>query len=305
VAVRVLVSGAGGLIGTALTRSLASDGHTVTRLVRTRPRDPLEFRWDPLSGLIDPAAFAGCEAVIHLAGSSLAAGRWTAARRAEILTSRSAGTQLVASAITRADPPPAVLISASAVGYYGDRGDQALDEESAPGTGFLAEVARAWEAETVPAAQAGTRVVLLRLGLVLDRREGALPRLVLPFRFGLGGPIGSGRQWVSWITLDDAVRVTRFALTCNELRGAVNAVSTQPVRQRDLAAAIGRILGRPALVPLPAWVVRLAFGQMGEELLLAGQRVLPRRLGELGFTFQHPGIDDALRHQLRPDQPSD
>lgn len=290
---RILMSGAGGTIGRALAPALAAQGHTVTRLVRARPRAAREFRWDPAAGIMDPAAIGSCDAVIHLAGASIAAGRWTASRRAEIMESRRAGTRLIASAMARAASPPRLLISASAVGYYGDRGDNVLTEGSAPGEGFLAAVVRAWEEEAVRAAPA--RVVMLRLGVVLARSGGALPRMALPFRLGLGGPIGGGRQWLSWIALEDLVRVFGHMLASDDLSGPFNAVSPHPVTQRDFARALGRVLRRPASLPTPGWVIRLVLGEMGSGLLLSSQRVSSGRLVGTGFEFERREIEECLR----------
>lgn len=292
---RVLVTGASGLIGAALVPALAAAGHRVTRLVRVRPRGPEEFRWDPASGLLDPAAFAECEAVIHLAGESIAAGRWTRRRKARIRESRVAGTRLLATGIARALPSPRALICASAIGYYGDRGDEPLDETSSPGTGFLAEVTRDWEAASEPAARAGIRMVHLRQGVVLSRAGGALPRMILPFRLGLGGPLGGGGQWMSWVALEDVVAAFLHALETPGLDGPVNAVGPNPVTQRELARSLGAVLARPAWLPVPAWALRLGLGQMGEELLLASQCVLPKRLLAGGFQFRHPTLEGALR----------
>ena len=294
---RILMSGAGGTVGRALAPALATAGHVVSRLVRARRRGPGEFRWDPMAGIMDPAAIDSCDAVIHLAGASIAAGRWTRSRKTEIMESRRAGTRLIASAIARAAAPPRVLISASAVGYYGDRGDEELTEESAPGGGFLAGVTRAWEEEAARAAPA--RVVMLRTGVVLARVGGALPRMALPFRFGLGGPIGGGRQWLSWIALDDLLRVFGHVLASDHLSGPFNAVSPHPVTQREFARVLGRVLRRPALLPTPAWVIRVVLGEMGSELLLSSQRVSSGRLVGTGFEFEHPEIEECLRSVIR------
>lgn len=299
---RILLSGAGGTVGRALAPALAADGHTVTSLVRGRPRSAGDFRWDPAAGILDPAAIDSCDAVIHLAGASIAAGRWTTSRKRAILESRRAGTRLIATAIARASSPPRVFLCASAVGYYGDRGDEILTEASAPGSGFLSGVAQAWEEEAVRAGPA--RVVRLRLGVVLARVGGALPRMALPFRLGLGGPIGGGRQWLSWIALEDLVRVFRHALT-SEVTGPLNAVSPHPVTQGDFSSSLGRVLHRPAFLPTPGWVIRLTLGEMGSELLLASQRVSPGRLLGAGFEFEHPDLEPCLRRILRPGEARD
>ena len=296
---RILISGAGGTVGRALAPALTADGHTVIRLVRARPpRDAREFRWDPKAGVMDPAAIPSCDAVIHLAGAGIAAGRWTASRKAEIMESRRAGTRMIAAAIASAVPPPRVLICASAVGYYGDRGNEVLTEESGPGTGFLADVVRAWEAEARIAAQAGVRVVHLRQGLVLARHGGALPTIAFPFRLGLGGPIGAGRHWLSWISLADLIRIVRHLLARDDITGPINAVSPQPVLHADFSRALARVLGRPALLRVPGWSLRAVLGEMGRELLLFSQRVVPARLVAGGFTFDHSAIEEALRHTL-------
>lgn len=290
---RILLSGAGGPVGKALVPALAAAGHVVSRLVRARPRDPHEFRWDPSRGILDPAAVPSADAVVHLAGAGIASGRWTASRKAEIMESRRIGTRLIATAISRAATPPRVFVSASAVGYYGDRGDEVLTESSGPGGGFLAEVARAWEEEATRVTR--TRVVVLRLGVVLAPHAGALPRMMLPFRLGLGGRIGAGRQWMSWIALEDMVRVFEHVLATGDLSGPVNATSPQPVTNRDFGRALGRVLGRPSFLPAPGWAIRVILGEMGRELLLYSQRVSPARLASAGFEFRHADVEACLR----------
>jgi uncharacterized protein (TIGR01777 family) len=302
---RILVTGASGLVGAALVPALTAAGHRVTRLVRVRPRGPDEFRWIPDSGLLDPAALADCEAVIHLAGESIAAGRWTRRRKALIRESRVAGTRLLATGIARAIPLPRSMICASAVGYYGDRGDQVLDEVSGPGEGFLAGLTRDWEAAAEPASRAGARVVHLRLGMVLSRDGGALPRLLLAFGLGLGGPFGSGHQWLSWVALDDLIAAFGHALTTTDLNGPVNAVTPDPVTNREFARTLGRALGRPSWLRAPAWALRLLLGEMGEELLLSSQRVIPQRLLASGFQFRQPELDGALRRITGRTRPGD
>jgi uncharacterized protein (TIGR01777 family) len=296
---RVLVTGSSGLVGSALASQLEGDGHTVTRLVRSK-RGTGEDRvlWDPEAGTIDSASLEGLDAAVHLAGESIAAGRWTAARKARILESRTKGTQLLAEALAGLRERPKVLVSASAVGYYGDRGDESLREESASGSGFLADVCRQWEAAAAPAAQSGIRVVHPRFAMILSTAGGALQRLLLPFRLGLGGRLGSGKQFMSWVALDDVVGAICHALTHDDLQGPVNVVSPTPVRNDEFTKTLGRVLRRPTVFPLPAFVARLAFGQMADELLLTSQRVEPAKLLASGYQFGFPDLEDALRHLL-------
>lgn len=294
----VAVSGATGLIGRALVARLTSRGHSVRRLRRSD--DGLQtgdIRWDPARGLLQPQDLAGVTAVIHLAGEPVAH-RWTAARKAAIRDSRVQGTALLARVIASLDGPPPVLLSGSAVGYYGDRGDELLDETSAPGTGFLAGVCQEWEAATRPASAAGARVVHLRTGVVLDPAGGALEKVLPPFRLGAGGPIGTGRQWMSWIGLEDHLRALEHALFTDRLSGAVNLVSPAPVTNAEFATTLGRVLARPALLPVPAFAVELLFGEMATETILAGQRAMPRALVAAGFEFAYPTLEQALRHAV-------
>lgn len=297
---RIAVSGASGFVGRALMPALTAAGHEVVPLVRSGHgpgRDSgggAGVRWDPATGALDGDRLDGLDAVVHLAGENIAAGRWTAARKQRIRDSRGPATLRLCQALARLPRPPRVLLAASAVGIYGDRGDEELDAQSAPGRGFLAEVAMEWEAGTAPLEQHGTRVVHLRIGMVLARGGGALGRMLLPFRLGLGGPLGSGRQWVSWIARPDLVAAIRFLLACDAARGAVECVAPEPVRSRDFARALGRALHRPAVLPVPAFALRLLFGEMADALLLSGQRVLPRRLQALGFQLATPRLDAAL-----------
>ncbi|TNF23826.1 MAG: TIGR01777 family protein, partial [Deltaproteobacteria bacterium] len=240
----------------------------------------------------------GVDAVVHLAGANLADGRWTDARRALIRSSRVDGTRLLAEALAGLERRPRVLVMASAIGFYGDRGDALLDEDSAPGTGFLAEVVREWEEAAAPAEAAGIRTVKLRLGVVLSRDGGALPKLLTPFKLGVGGRVGDGGQWMSWVALDDVVRAFAHALVDDGLSGVANLVAPNPVTNRALTEALARVLRRPAFVPVPRWAIRGAFGDMGRETILASTRVAPKRLDERGFTFAHPEIEAALRHIL-------
>lgn len=296
---RVAISGASGLIGGALTAFFATGGHRVDPLVRRAPRaDTTEIYWDPARGEIDAARLEGVDAVVHLAGENIAAGRWTAARKEAIRASRVEGTRLLCRALAGLSRGPSVLVSASAIGYYGDRGDEPLREESPPGSGFLADVCQAWEAATAPAAQAGIRVVTLRNGLVLTGRGGALVRMLGPFRLGLGGVMGSGRQYMSWIALDDLVRAIHFAMLTTTLAGPVNAVAPRPATNAEFTRTLGRLLRRPTILALPRFVIRLVFGEMGPALLLASARVLPSRLEAAGFQFRHAELTDALRSAL-------
>lgn len=291
----VLMSGASGLIGSALCRALGRTGSTVRRLVRRPPRATDEVAWDPDAGVLDPSAFDGIDVVVHLAGENIGR-RWTGSRRRRIHDSRINGTTLVANLLAGLPPSrrPGLLINASAVGFYGDRGDEVLDESSVVGTGFLAALCRDWEAATVPARDAGVRVVCVRTGVVLSREGGALPRMMLPFRIGFGGRLGSGRQWMSWIALDDAVRAIELIIASDSTVGPVNLVSPNPATNAELTRALARATGLPALFRVPAFVLRLALGQMADEMLLVSQRVQPRRLTELGMPFALPTLEHVL-----------
>jgi uncharacterized protein (TIGR01777 family) len=298
--VRILVSGSSGLVGSALVPALRAEGHAVVRLVRGELGSGDFLTWDPTSGTIDQQALEGFDAVIHLAGESIAAKRWTAEQKARIRDSREKGTRLLCESLARTLHPPRTLVSASAVGYYGDRGEEVLREESPPGLGFLAEVCRAWEAATEPALSRGIRVVNLRIGMVLSPTGGALARMLTPFRLGVGGVVGSGKQYMSWIALDDVLGVIRYVLSREELRGPVNAVAPNPVSNREFTKTLGRVLSRPTILPLPAFAARLAFGEMADAVLLASARVEPARLLSSGYRFQFPELEGALRHLLRP-----
>ena len=298
----IAVTGSTGLVGGALAPRLAAGGHRVVRLVRSTTTALLPgeraVSWDPDAGAIDSTGLVGVEAVVHLAGESIASGRWTEARKRRIRASRVGSTRLLAEALARLARPPRVLVAASATGYYGDRGDEVLREDSAPGRGFLASVCREWEAAAEPAARRGIRVVHLRIGLVLSRDGGALAALLTPFRLGAGGPVGSGAQWWSWITLDDLVGAILHALVTEPLAGPVNAVAPNPVTNREFAKTLGRVLRRPALLPLPAFAARLVLGEMAGALLLASARVVPARLQATGYAFREPVLEGALRREL-------
>lgn len=295
---KVAITGATGLIGRALVPFLTTGGHEVTRLVRRRDAlAPGDTYWNPERGEIDAAALDGVDAVINLAGETLSE-RWTPAHKRAIRDSRVKGTALLARTLAGLPNPPKVFISVSAVGYYGDGGDRILDESSPAGTDFLATVARDWEAAAEPAAQRGIRVVHPRMGVVLAAHGGILERLLPPFKLGMGGKLGSGAQWMSWIALDDLIGALHFLLFTPSLSGPVNVTSPNPVTNAGLAKTLGHVLGRPAIAAVPSLVLKLTFGEMADTMLLAGQRVLPRKLEAAGFEFRHPKLEEALRWEL-------
>ncbi|MCX6937124.1 MAG: TIGR01777 family oxidoreductase [Verrucomicrobia bacterium] len=299
-ALRVLVTGASGLVGRALVPFLQTQGHTVVRLVRHAPRGPDEVFWNPEAGEagLDLEAAGEFDAVVHLAGAGIADARWTPARKRLIRESRVAGTRLLAEALAAKARPPRVVVGGSAIGYYGGGGEAWLDEQSPAGAGFLAGVTQAWEQAWAPLDAAGTRRVYLRTGVVLSPAGGALAKMLTPFRLGLGGPAGTGDQWWSWISIDDLVGAIGHALSTPGVRGPLNAVAPVPVTSRDFAHGLGKVLGRPAILPLPASVLRLALGELADEALLASQRVRPGVLRESGYRFRHENLADALRHLL-------
>jgi uncharacterized protein (TIGR01777 family) len=290
----VAISAASGLIGSALAGDLGADGVEVVRLVRRAARGADEIGWDPQAADgLDPAALAGVDAVVHLSGAPIAAGRWTAARKAELRSSRIASTSTLATAIAAADPAPGVLLCASAIGYYGDTGERTADESSPAGTGFLAELVRDWEAAADPARAAGTRLATFRSGVVLTASGGMLGRLLLPFRLGLGAKIGSGSQYFSWISLTDEIRAIRFLLGSAGASGPFNLTAPEPVTNAEFTRALAKALGRPAVLGVPSAALRAALGEVASELL-GSARVVPARLEEAGFRFAHPDIATAL-----------
>ena len=292
----VLISGATGLIGSALIPELEARGHTVTRLSRSKA-GPDTIRWDPSAGTID-GDLGGTEAVVHLAGENIAQGRWNPDKKRRIVDSRVKGTRLLAEGIAALPTPPKVMVSTSAVGYYGDRGDEVLTEESAPGTGFLPRVCQEWEAAAEPARRSGIRVVYPRLGVVLSPESGALGTTLPLFKLGVGGKIGDGRQWVSWVAIDDVVGAIVHALTDESVEGPVNVGSPNPMTNAEYTKVLGKVLGRPTVLPLPAPAARIMLGEVADALLLASQRMEPAKLEATGYDFRYPQLEGALRHLL-------
>jgi uncharacterized protein (TIGR01777 family) len=295
----VAVTGASGLIGTAVVRRLQAEGHQVLRLTRSRPSGPDQVQWDPMAGRLDPDALAKADAVVHLAARNIGDQlRWTAATKRDLLQTRVEGTGLVAETMAGLAEGPRVLVCASGVGFYGDRGDEVLTEASSGGRGFLADVVRRWEEAADPARAAGLRVVHLRTGPVQTAAGAGLPKQALMFRLGIGGRLGSGRQWLSWISLDDIAGAYLHALTREDLDGPVNAVAPSPVTNAEFTATLARILGRPAVLHVPAFGPRLVLGEAADELLFVSQRARPARLQATGYRFQFPELEPALRHTL-------
>jgi uncharacterized protein len=301
----VAVSGSSGLIGTVLVEELIRRGHQVRRMVRRAP-GPKEIFWDPAGGRLDPADLEGLDGVVHLAGENVGA-RWTQSRKIRIRESRVNGTRLISEAIARLPQRPAVLVSASAIGIYGSRGDQVLTELSPPADprqDFLASVALDWEAAAEPARVAGIRVVNPRFGFVLSPKGGGLKKMLPPFRLGLGGPIGTGTQWLSWISIEDTVGAILHALFTDALEGPVNTTAPEPITNREFTRTLGRVLRRPTLFPVPGPLLRLALGEMADGTLLASARVVPTKLLKSGYRFRYPGLETALRHMLGEETPS-
>ncbi len=298
---RVLVSGSTGLVGTALVETLKRQGHSIVRLVRPGTKmnvaagaDAPSVEWDARAGRFDAARAEGADALVHLAGASIAGGRWNASRKELLRTSRIDATRHLIAAVGKLQRPPRVIVAASAIGYYGDRGDETLTETSVSGNDFLAALCREWEAETARAAGFGARVVSLRSGIVLAAHGGALPRMALPFKFGAGGRLGDGRQWMSWLTLRESVNIIQFALANSVLSGPVNSVSTNPVRNKEFTDVLAKTLHRPAVFPAPRFALRIALGEMADALLLSSQRVMPSKLVDSGYRFLQPELEGAL-----------
>jgi uncharacterized protein (TIGR01777 family) len=299
---KIIVTGGGGLVGSSLVPSLIGRGHEVTQLVRRASKGTSagvrEVEWQPERGEIDAGALEGYDAAVHLAGENIAGGRWTDERKRRIRDSRVRGTELLAETLARLNSRPRVLVSASAIGYYGDRGDEVLTEESAAGEGFLPEVCREWEGAAEPARAAGIRTAFMRFGLILSAEGGALAKMLPPFKLGVGGNVGGGKQFYSWVALADVVDVIHFALANEKLSGAVNVVAPGAVTNAEFTKTLGRVLSRPTFLPAPAFGLRLAFGEMADALLLASTRVEPARLRAAGYTFKYPQLEGALRCAL-------
>jgi uncharacterized protein len=296
---KILVSGSHGLVGKALIKSLTDDSHEVVRLVRhERSFGTLEVEWHPKEGRIDAQHLEGFDTVVHLAGESIAAGRWTEERKREILESRTKGTSLLSESLARLSRPPSVFVSASAIGYYGDRDDELLTETSAPGKDFLADVCVAWEAAAKPAVEKGIRTVFARFGIILDTNGGALAKMLPPFRMGIGGRVGDGKQWMSWIALEDVIAALKFLIAEKSVHGPVNIVAPNPVTNATFTRSLGRILSRPTFFPVPAFAARVAFGEMADALLLSSQKVEPSVLEDKGFLFKWPTLEPALKQIL-------
>jgi uncharacterized protein (TIGR01777 family) len=303
---RILISGSTGLVGTALVESLVQKGHSVARLVRhatalkgkdATPADTIA--WDPATGELDAARAEGADAVVHLAGASIAGGRWNAARKELLRTSRIEATRHLVGALAKLRRPPRVMLAASAIGYYGTRGDETLTEASASGRDFLAGLCREWEAEAARASGFGARVVNLRFGIVLAKQGGALPRMAMPIKFGVGGRLGNGRQWMSWVALAEGVRIVEFALATETVAGPINVVAPNPKRNSEFTNILAKTLHRPALFPAPEFALRIALGKMADALLLVSQRVQPSKLIAAGYSFAQPNLAGALEDLYR------
>ena len=296
---KVLISGAGGLVGTAIADALRMDGHTVGQFVRpggtARAGD---VRWDPASGTVDLAAMEGADTVICLSGASVGEGRWTAERKNVLRSSRVDLTRVLVDSLGRLKKKPRVFVAASAIGYYGNRGDEILTEASTAGNDFIAQLARDWETETIRAEAVGIRTVILRFAVILSAKGGALARMVLPFKLGAGGRLGSGQQWMSWVGLEDVVEIARAAISREQMRGPVNVAAPGPVQNVEFTRVLARVLHRPAIFPAPAFALRIALGEMADALLLASQRVIPEKLRAAGYKFRYENLEGALREIL-------
>jgi len=296
---KILISGSSGLVGTHLIPTLEEKGHEVYKLVRQTPKSSDEILWDAKKGFseTEQAKLENFDAVVHLAGDNVASENWSKEKKRKIKDSRVVGTRVLVDALKKTQNPPKIFVSASAIGFYGDRKDEVLTEDSEQGEGFLTEVCTAWEDE-IEKAEGFARVVFLRIGVVLAKDGGALEKMLTPFKFGVGGTIGSGKQWMSWIALDDLIKLIHFALENENLRGAVNAVAPNPVTNEEFTKTLGKVLRRPTVLPVPEFAVKLLFGEMGETLLLQGARVVPKKLEDAGFEFEFANLEEALKDVL-------
>jgi uncharacterized protein len=303
---RILISGSTGFLGTALIEALLREGHTIARLVRPESGQRAAggdstqtVSWDPVAGQFDAAGAEGADALVHLAGASIAGGRWNVSRKSLLRTSRIEATRHLIGALSKLQRPPRVVVASSAIGYYGNRGDETLTESSASGNDFLAALCREWEAETARGMEFGARVVSLRFGIILAAHGGALPRMAMPFKLGAGGRLGSGQQWMSWLTLREAIHMIQFALRNTGLAGPVNAVTASPVRNSEFSRVLAKTLNRPALFPAPPFALRLALGEMADALLLVSQKVMPSKIAGCGYRFLQPELADGLSEVFR------
>jgi hypothetical protein len=297
---KILISGASGLIGTHLIPTLRAKGHEIYRLVRKTPRGADEIQWDSKTGFseAEAAKLANFDAVVHLAGDNIASENWSPEKKRVIRESRVTGTRVLVDALRKTQNPPKIFVSASATGFYGNRGDEDLTEESPKGEGFLPDVCDEWEQEARKAENFGARVALLRTGVVLTKEGGALEKMLTPFKFGVGGTVGSGKQFMSWIALDDVLDIYHLVLETDTLRGAINTTAPNPVTNEEFTETLGKILHRPTILPVPEFAIKLLFGEMGERLLLEGNKVLPKKLQDAGFAFKYPNLEDALKQAV-------